>query len=234
MGGSDPYGPPPGQPGNYGPPGQQAGYGPPPGQSGGYGPPPGQAGEYGPPPAPPGNYGPPPGQPQQSKRKPRLIGGLILIVVLAVGGFFVIRNLNTSPDTAKVGECLTVKEFKNGTEPTKAGCDDPAANTKIGAKIDDGNGSCPTGDYDQYSVSGSKSYKLCLMINAKQGDCLANYSSYVEGYKKVSCADPAKDAEIVKVIDGTADKEQCEDTDATNAAVYSQPATTLCIKKNGA
>jgi hypothetical protein len=111
----------------------------------------------------PAGYGPPP-VPQKPKR--RWVRMIIPIVVIVIGGVFVVVNYTQSPDSSKVG---AVSQFKQGVEPTKAACADPAANVLIGAKVDDGKGSCPDGDYDEYSVTGRPSYKMCLVINAKPG-----------------------------------------------------------------
>ncbi|MGW3959310.1 LppU/SCO3897 family protein [Amycolatopsis sp. NPDC005003] len=229
MGQPDPYGPPPGgqpqqpygQPGPYGPPpqGQPGQYGPPPGQF-----PPGQAG-----------FPPPPAPPKRSKVLGLILGGIGAIVVIAlliVG----IMAFMKSPDTANAGDCLTITEFtQGGDDPAKAECNDPKANVKIAKKLDSSTADCPGGSdagYDTYSVSGRSPYKLCLMINAKQGDCLANFTSKTKGYLKVPCTDPTKDGELVKVVTGQADKNVCEGTDATRVAVYPEPATTMCVKTN--
>jgi hypothetical protein len=229
VGQPDPYGPPPGaqpqQP--YGQPGQ---YGQPPqGQPGQYGPPPGQF--------PPGQQGFPPAPPAPPKRsKVKLIvGGVIAIVVIAIVaiGFVAFQK---SPATSNAGDCLSITEFTTGGEaPAKADCADPKANVKIAKKLDGASDNCPGGSgggYDTYSVSGRSSYKLCLMINAKQGDCLANFTSQTKGYVKVPCTDPSKDGELVKVVTGQADKNVCEGTEATRVAVYPEPATTMCVKTN--
>jgi hypothetical protein len=247
VGQPDPYGPPPGgqpqqpygqqqpqygQPGAYGQPPQ----GPPgqPGQPGPYGPPPGQF-----PPGPGfagGQPGFPPAPPAPPKKSKALwIRLAILAVILAVGGTVAVISFMNSPESSKVGDCLKITEFKSGAEPSKADCNDVNANVKIAARLDGAGDQCPgTGDgaYDTYTVSGRTSYKLCLMINAKQGDCLANFSSQTQGYKKVPCSDPTKDAELVKVVNGQADKSVCEGTDATRVAIYPEPATTMCVKTN--
>jgi len=240
VGQPDPYGPPPGQPGQYGPPPGQ--YGPPPGQPGQYGPPPGQQGQYGPPPGQPGQYGPPPGQPafqpvpgapikQKSGIGKALLFRLIgVAVVLVIGGIISFISFSNSPDSSNVGDCLKVTEFKSGSEPDKADCNSLEANALIGAKLDSASASCPSDVYDSYSVTGKTSYKLCLVINAKQGDCLANFNSDTKGYQKVPCTDPTKDAELVKVVEGKSDKALCDDTDAKYAIAYPQPARTLCVK----
>ncbi|KDN18432.1 LppU/SCO3897 family protein [Amycolatopsis rifamycinica] len=229
MGQPDPYGPPPGgqpqQP--YGQPGQ---FGTPPqGQPGQYGPPPGQF--------PPGQQGFPPAPPAPPKRsKARLIlggvGALVVIAIVVVG----IISFMKSPATSNAGDCLSITEFtQGGDDPVKADCNDPKANVKIAKKLETASEACPGGSdagYDTYSVTGRSSYKLCLMINAKQGDCLTNFTSQTKGYLKVPCTDPSKDGELVKVVTGQADKSVCEGTDATRVAVYPEPATTMCVKTN--
>ncbi|QKV81542.1 hypothetical protein HUT10_33910 [Amycolatopsis sp. Hca4] len=232
MGQPDPYGPPPGgqpqQP--YGQPQQ------PYGQPGPYGQPPqGQPGQFGPPPGQPGFPPAPPAPPKRSKG-PRLIlagiGALVLVAIVVIG----IVSFMKSPATSNAGDCLTITEFtQGGDDPVKADCNDPKANVKIAKKLETASDTCPGGSdagYDTYSVSGRSSYKLCLMINAKQGDCLANFTSQTKGYLKVPCTDPTKDGELVKVVTGQADKNVCEGTDATRVAVYPEPATTMCVKTN--
>jgi hypothetical protein len=246
VGQPDPYGPPPGgqpqqpygqqpqygQPGAYGQPPQGQ---PPQGQPGPYGPPPGQF-----PPGQgfaPGQPGFPPAPPAPPKKsKARLIVGGIAIVVVLAGIVFGAINFLKSPATSSAGDCLAITEFtRGGDDPAKADCNDPKANVKIAKKLDSSSDECPGGSdagYDTYSVSGRSSYKLCLMINAKQGDCLANFTSQTKGYVKVPCTDPSKDGELVKVVTGQADKNVCEGTDATRVAVYPEPATTMCVKTN--
>ncbi|WP_396135246.1 hypothetical protein [Amycolatopsis sp. A133] len=230
MGQPDPYGPPPGgqpqqphgQPGQFGTPPQ--------GQPGQYGPPPGQfpPGQQGFPPA-------PPAPPKRSTAKKLILGGIGLVVVIAVAAFL-ITTFMKSPATSNAGDCLTITEFtQGGDDPVKADCTDPKANVKIAKKLETASENCPGGSsagYDTYSVSGRSSYKLCLMINAKQGDCLTNFTSQTKGYLKVPCTDPSKDGELVKVVTGQADKNVCEGTDATRVAVYPEPATTMCVKTN--
>ncbi|MGW5748893.1 LppU/SCO3897 family protein [Amycolatopsis sp. NPDC003861] len=227
MGQPDPYAPPPGgqpqQP--YGQPGQ---YGQPQGQPGQFGPPPGQF-------PPGGQPGFPPAPPKRSKAPRLILGGIGAIVVVAIVIIGIVSFMK-SPATSNAGDCLTITEFtQGGDDPAKADCNDPKANVKIAKKLETSSEDCPggpTAGYDTYSVSGRSSYKLCLMINAKQGDCLANFTSQTKGYLKVPCTDPTKDGELVKVVTGQADKSVCEGTDATRVAVYPEPATTMCVKTN--
>jgi hypothetical protein len=217
--------PPPPVPGGQPPVGQPDPYGPPPVAQQ-----PAPPEGYGPPPGTPPGYGPQPGVPQQPQPKSKLrwLRILLPILVVVIGGVFAIVGYTSSPDSSKVGDCLSVVEFKQGAEPDKAACDDPSANVKIAVKLDESGGSCPEGMYDEYSVTGSASYKLCLMLNAKQGDCFSNMTSETAGYKKIACTDPTAEAEVLKVID--APKDQCEGTEANASATYSEPATTVCLK----
>lgn len=180
----------------------------------------------------PDAFGPPPGvqpsAPKRSKFAWLKFALPIVIVVLVAGGYAV--NYFTGTDGAKVGDCLAVTEFTSKADPKQADCGTAEANVKVAAKVGD-NESCPEGPYDEYSQSGRISYKLCLMINAKQGECLANFGAGTAGYKKVPCSDPAKEVEFVKIVDGQADKAACEGTEATNAISYSTPPTTMCVIK---
>jgi hypothetical protein len=226
VGQPDPYGPPPGgQPQQqFGQPGQppQGQYGPPPGQ---FPPPPGQV---------PGQFPPAPPVPKKSKTG-AIIRFAVIGVVVIVAAVIGIISFTKSPASANAGDCLSVTEFTRGSDPTKADCNDPKANVKIAVKLDKASDDCPGGSnagYDTYSVTGRSSYKLCLMINAKQGDCLANFSSQTKGYVKVPCSDPTKDSELVKVVEGQASESVCDGTEATRVAVYPQPPTTMCVKTN--
>jgi hypothetical protein len=181
-----------------------------------------------------GPYGPPPGQLPPKKRRLWLkiglpVGALIVIGLLVIVGVVAFQG---SPATAAVGDCFGIKEFKNGETPGKIDCADPAANVKLAVKLDNDSAQCPEGDYDEYSVSGTNSYKLCMMINARQGDCFANLTSGTAGYQRVPCTDPNAELEFIKIVQGNADKESaCGGTDALTAIVYSQPASAYCVRK---
>jgi hypothetical protein len=226
--------PPPGQggqPAPFGapePPPPAGQFAPPPGGQP-YGPPPGQPGNF----PPPGTaYGPPPGTPVPPRKKKRAwlrIG--ILVVIVAVVVVVAIVATKGSPDNAAVGDCLNVKEFTSSSEPSKVDCTDPSANVKIGARLDDDSATCPRGDYDEYSVSGSTSYKLCLIPNVKEGDCYTNTTNATtEGYKRVDCSDPTAETKVVKIVPGSNDQSVCQDTDATDYRSFSQPASIYCYQ----
>ncbi|HVW41567.1 MAG TPA: hypothetical protein VHC18_09475 [Amycolatopsis sp.] len=182
-----------------------------------------------PPPGQPGAF-PPPGvhiqPPKKSKlRWLRIVIPVVVVVLVAIGA---ISWFTSSPDRAAAGDCLNIKEFKAQADPSRVDCNDPSANVKVGVRLDDDKASCPDGDYDQYSVSGAADYKLCLMLNAREGECFANVSDSTQGYKTVDCADPAAEIKILKIVDGTASDSACGGLDQAVAVRYSQPATTLC------
>ncbi|WP_233598720.1 MULTISPECIES: hypothetical protein [unclassified Amycolatopsis] len=170
------------------------------------------------------------GQPEAPKKSK--LGWLrfaIPVLVVVIGGGLFLVNHFTGTGNAQAGECLSVTEFsRTADDPKKADCGAQEANVKIAARVG-GDEACPEGDYDSISMSGRISYKLCLIVNAKQGDCLKGYMSKTAGYQKVACTDPAKDAELVKIANA-ADQASCEGTEATRVAVYSTPPTTICIK----
>lgn len=230
----------PGQPGAgppnpYAPPpsGQPPAFGQPPGH-----PPPGPYGQpafghppYGQPPYGPGAFPPPPEPPRKRRLwlkigAPVAAGIVFLLVAAGIAGWL------NSGGTAQEGECLDVPEFSANAEeqPRKVACDDPKATVKVAVRVEGENGRCPEGDYDQISYDGGDT--LCLMLNAKDGDCFANVSSATKGYARVECTDPSAEIRTVKIVPGSGDPQQvCSGTDAVDAVVYSRPATVICLSQ---
>ncbi|WP_228688243.1 LppU/SCO3897 family protein [Amycolatopsis keratiniphila] len=170
------------------------------------------------------------GQPSAPKKaKLRWLRFAIPVLVVVIGGGLFLFNHFTGTGSAQAGDCLSVTEFSRAADdPKQIDCGAPEANVKVAARVGGGE-SCPEGGYDSVSMSGRISYKLCLMPNVKQGDCLKGYISQTAGYQKVSCTDPAKDAELVKIAN-VSDEGTCEGTEAKRVATYSTPPTTYCIK----
>ncbi|MBK1785614.1 LppU/SCO3897 family protein [Prauserella cavernicola] len=241
------YGQQPGQPNPYGQPGQQPGEPNPygqqsgqPGQSNPYGQPaqpnpygqpgqqPGQQpGAFGSPGFPPGPFAEPPPPPKKKSRWLKIGLPVALVVVLGVAGLYFL-GLRSAGWMAEEGECLSVPEFSSNAEeqPRKVDCSDSDANVKVAVRLE-GNESCPEGDYDQINYD---DVKFCLMLNAEEGDCFADVSSMTKGYRHVECSDPDAELSIVKVVTGETDPSTaCGDTDAESGAVYTKPATVLCL-----
>lgn len=154
---------------------------------------------------------------------------LIPILVIAAGGIFVATKIVSSPGLASVGDCFAISEFSDQTEPEQVDCTDPSANVKLAVKLDSATGACPEGDYDELSTTGAGDNKLCLTLNVAKGDCVANVFSDTAGYKKVTCADPSAEIEILDVVEG-ATNVQSVCTDADSGLFYSQPPTSMCIR----
>ncbi|MFE9423317.1 hypothetical protein ACFYNO_10160 [Kitasatospora sp. NPDC006697] len=170
------FGPPPGA---YGAPGPQApqGYAPPPQQ--GYLPPqqgyaqPGQPyGQPMPPQYPNPGFVTPPAKP---RRGPRIILGIVVVVVLAVIGVFAVNSAKHDPKYASVGDCVHNKNGSvaaGGTDDhpdvVTIACTDPNADAKIVGKVH-GSGDPDTNckqfsDADGYYTQkqGSEDFTLCL------------------------------------------------------------------------
>ena len=244
-GGQPPYGRPPGggpQPPPY--QGARPGYGPPPPA---YGPPGQQPPPYGPPQTPPGGQYPPPptgapqGYPPPPPPPPAKKAGLGVRIVVAVvvfvvaGGIALATKLDLfggSPSTAEVGDCIKVnKAAEADADVEKIDCKDSAAVYRIGAKSDTGIDDCPDGDYQVYTETGDNRLTLCLMLNAKEGDCfqeVQNDDGTLE-HKRVECTSGDAAYRIGKVLD-TMDFKQCgPDFTEDEAYLYSNPSKTFCL-----
>jgi hypothetical protein len=190
---------------------------------------------YGPPPQVPPGFGPPPSQPaQKTKRRLLLrIGAAVVGVLAFVIAKAVIGGLFAYSPTAlggNAGDCLKVTSFSQrftaDNFPTKIDCGDLSANVKIALRFDDLNATCPGKQlYDELTLD-RPATKFCLMVNAKEQDCLANDASGT-GYLKLLCSDPSAKAKVTKVVAGTADDKLCGDTGG--ALSYPEPPTTYCF-----
>ncbi|WP_216209586.1 LppU/SCO3897 family protein [Amycolatopsis aidingensis] len=248
-----PHGPYPGgeQPGYGQGPGPQPGHGPPPGPPpGGYPqqPPPGgypqqpgwqqqpppagqQPGYGGFPPAPPPQY--PQQVPQQpSGRNPKkwLRIAVPIVVAVLVGTFGILRSIG-SPEEAEAGDCLAIAEFSDDSDAETVECTDPSANVQVAVKLDDADGQCPGENYDQLVMEGGASFKLCLMLHVSEGECLTNLDrSTTKGYETVPCADPAAQAEVLKIVEGDPDaKDACAQAGG-GVLGYPEPPRSICLR----
>jgi hypothetical protein len=174
---------------------------------------------------------PPPGSPPP---KPRgtTPGARVLIGVVVAGviGLIVIgvATLGTSARAAEEGDCIKVISTGDA-EAGQVECSTPEAIYKVAKKLDSETGRCPEGDYTEWT-GGKRTdrVKLCLMLNAKEGDCFTTTTSGGnESDERVACSSAV--FKVVKVVSGKADKAACANSDL--AATYSQPATTLCLSK---
>ncbi|CAL9648131.1 hypothetical protein SUDANB95_06504 [Actinosynnema sp. ALI-1.44] len=161
-------------------------------------------------------------------------GAKVLIAVVALGIVgVVIAGLIASKDSpggAEAGDCIKVNSVSvSDADVEKIDCGSPEAAFKVAVNLDSSTKACPTGDYSEYRDSGgrrSDGFKLCLTLNAKDGDCFKQEGTIVAGKTtKVTCGSSA--THKVTKVSGTADENQCKSGDIVY--VYSQPATTICM-----
>ena len=150
-----------------------------------------------------------------------IMGALVLGDLAVVG---CMTGLAPNPVTACTSRTSPTKR-----DPTVVDCSDEKA-TFSGVRLEDG-GSCPDGDYDE--IAYEEGARLCLMLNVKEGDCLANFYSPTKGYEKVSCTDPKADISIMKIVEGTDDAEQaCASVPGVLGGLRSpEPATVICASE---
>ncbi|HEX6358039.1 LppU/SCO3897 family protein [Actinophytocola sp.] len=232
--GGQPYGgpPPQGPPQGYGgPPPQGQPYGGPSVQTGGgFGP----GGPGGPPTA--GYPTPPPPAPASKPKKSTFtyIKVGLAIVVLGVGGFFGIREWLTGAASAEVGECIKVNEATTtDADIEKIDCNSKDAVYKVAVTFDDSSATCPEGDYDTYSQGGRRTadVTLCLMLNAKEGDCFAQAG---ESVARVECTDPNAVFQVMKVLSGAKDGSGCPEGSDSLVFPKPDPGVVHCIAAAGA
>jgi hypothetical protein len=179
-------------------------------------------------PGPQAEYPPaPPGQPvkKSSKKKVWLIIGIV-VVALIVGGVLVSVLNKNGASKAEAGDCIKVNSAtEKSADVEKIDCNDRIAVFKVAKKLGNDTDQCPTPDYEKYTQSGGGSdFALCLMLNAKDGDCFAKLEDPAKR-SRVDCANA--EFKVVKVSNGKADEGEC---DAQSAPlVYPEPPTTFCL-----
>lgn len=241
------------QPGQQPPPpyGQQPGQQPPPfGQQPGQGQPlpgqqpppfgqqPQQPQPYGQQPPPPfgqepvqPGFVPPPSGPSKGKTI-KLVVILAVIVAVGIGGFLA---FNKSAASADVGDCIKVKnDSSTNADVEKIDCTKPEAVFKVAKKLDSASATCPTADsnyleYEQSGRRGGGGFSLCLMLNAKVGECFTDLSKSAEA-KKVPCSDPNVSFEVLEIVEGKNEPEACTNKEVDDGFMYSEPKMTICGK----
>ncbi|MEU3273504.1 hypothetical protein ABZ639_21915 [Saccharomonospora sp. NPDC006951] len=182
---------------------------------------------------PPNSAQPGPDRPDPRRRKRGISLRQGLPIVIVVAGLLIFgatRLFSDDVRNAKAGDCLHVAEYADNPQrpPALVDCADEKANAKVAVTLSGEGETCPSKRYDQ--IHRQDGNRLCLMINAKDGDCFANISSRTEGYTRVSCTDPSAELEVVKVVAGSTDADTaCARTEATDGMVYPEPATVMCI-----
>lgn len=178
----------------------------------------------------------PPGPDPSTEFSPRTMRIIVFGVLIAIFGgvavFIIVRVLNPPPPAYSVGDCVQVVEGGQfDAEVEKIDCAGDGALYEVGLYLDDPDASCPGESYSSYQQTGGKQqeYKLCLILNAEEGDCLSVPMISMGEEKKVACTSDEANRKVTKLVDGTADKAACDPEYADEARVYPQPKRTVCL-----
>ncbi|MFI6490445.1 hypothetical protein [Streptomyces sp. NPDC050564] len=101
--------------------------------------------------------------PQRPKRgiKQYLRIGIAIVALIAAGvGYLASRH---DPDTAKVGDCMSISDPNNPTDPglKVVDCSSSKAKYKVAQKKSDNSG-CDRTKYAEYTETGKNDFTLCL------------------------------------------------------------------------
>jgi hypothetical protein len=168
-------------------------------------------------------------QPEPSRKHPVrtwLIIGLVVVVMAAAGLVLYKVFSKNGASTAEPGDCIKVNSVTDKSASIdKIDCADKVAVFKVAKKLPSDKDQCPAEVYPKYMQNGrGGTFALCLMLNAKEGDCFANPNEPAK-VAKVDCVGAA--LKVVKVVTGKADETACDAK--SNAVVYPEPPATFCI-----
>ncbi|MGN9840595.1 LppU/SCO3897 family protein [Nonomuraea sp. H19] len=163
-----------------------------------------------------------------------LTTGLACVLLIAVGAGCAAAD---DPTNAQVGSCL--EALGKGGKTLRddfhiVGCTTPRAAYKVIKKAN----RCDDVTNGYAVIGGRRSRgQLCLMLNAKEGDCFYQEIGFPTGkVSKVPCG-PSATYRVTKVWDGAADASVCGEgipnwtktpDELPHAIVYRNPALTLC------
>lgn len=172
----------------------------------------------------------------ETEFSPKTMGIIVFGVLIAIFGgvaaFIVVKVLNPPAPAYFAGDCVQVVEGgRFDAEVTKVDCAEQDALYEVGLYLDDPDESCPSDAYSEYQQTGGQrqEYKLCLMLNAGEGDCLSVPVIAAGQERKVACTSDDANVKITKVVEGTADENACGADAEENARVYPQPKRTVCL-----
>lgn len=169
----------------------------------------------------------------RTKKIIRVVVGVVLVAIFGgIATFIAVKVLNPPPPAYAVGDCVrVVKGGPYQAEVEKIDCGDQEALYEVGLYLESTDESCPDKTYSTYKQSGGKTqeFRLCLMLNAVEGDCLKVPMISAGEEKKVACTSDEANLRVTKLIDGKADKSACDAESVDNARVYPQPKRTVCL-----
>jgi hypothetical protein len=192
---------------------------------------------------------PPPVQAYEPRRRNTgLIVTIVVIGLLVLGGgavavFLLTKDKSAATATSstsvtgatsgrtKAGVCVKVSSLADeNVDVTHLDCGSPEAAYKVAVTLDNSDAECPGEDYDRVIETGvGDGSALCLMLNAKEGDCFQNLISFSKGAERVDCGSSSAEFKVVKVVDGQANASVCPTGDTVLPTVYPEPPNTICL-----
>lgn len=129
---------------------------------------------------------------------------------------------------ADVGDCVRVVKGGVDAELEVLECGTPAAVYRVGLELERGE-RCPAGPYTEYSVIGMGAWSLCLVLDARPGQCFTN--DIDAGTVVADCA--TADFRVESVLADKADADACpppaDPVYALEPLVYPEPPLTICL-----
>ncbi|SHE78616.1 LppU/SCO3897 family protein [Streptoalloteichus hindustanus] len=164
-----------------------------------------------------------------SARVTRLAVLLGLVLALTgVGAVLVLHFRAEGAPRLAVGDCVNL----TNRAVVAVDCAATDSRYRVAKVVGSADARCPNGDYDWISEEHSRlsDQTLCLMPNAREGDCFAggNGSKYAE-LSRIGC-DGEWTVRVGRVIEGRSDRALCTAPQGF-ARVFAEPAATLCFLK---
>jgi hypothetical protein len=165
---------------------------------------------------------------KRSKKKLWITLGIVLAILVGGGAWAVVAG-QKSPANADKGDCIKVNSASaTDADVEKIDCGDKVAVFKVAKRLGNDTDNCPEGPYQKYEQSGRGSdFALCLMPNAKEGECFSDFDS-ADKFARSDCGAANTEIRVTKVLDGTNDEKACTGDDVPLA--YPEPPTTFCVE----
>jgi hypothetical protein len=161
-----------------------------------------------------------------------IVFGVLVAVFGAVAIFVVVKVLHPPAPAFTAGDCVEVVDGgQAAAEIAEVDCGSDTALYEVGVYLDDPDADCPGGDYAHHRQTGGKQqeYKLCMVLNVADGDCLSVPETSAGQEEKVACTSDDANVQVTEVVAGVADRSACPAGSAEHARVYPEPKRTVCL-----
>jgi hypothetical protein len=153
----------------------------------------------------------------------KVAAAVVLLVAVGLVGYFLVSGSHGAVAAAQ-GDCIEVVSAQDARTET-VDCGSPEAVYRVAKRLDSASGACPDGEYSE--LTSGRSVKLCLMLNAHEGDCLTTMAAgRNQTHQRVPCDGPAT-YQVRKLVVGRQDPALCDQGNVV--ASYSEPALTVCL-----